>query len=439
MDLFLLGVSHHTAPVDLRERVDFPKRGLVEALGELAKGPAPAEAVVLTTCNRAEIYVSCEDAESTHTELSEFMSQFHGVPTGELTPHLYARQGKEVARHLFRVAAGLDSLVVGEPQIFGQVKDAYAIAARQGSTGILLNKLFPWSFNVGKRIRAETGLGEGAVSVSYAALSLARKIFGKLDNRAVLVVGAGEMAELTATHLQAQQVKRIAVASRTFARANALANRVDGTAVEWSEIDTQLVDADIVVTATGATTPILTGPAIERVMHARRNRPLFIIDLGLPRDVDPSAAELEQVFLYNIADLRAIVSENLARRQEQTTQAETLVATATEEFLTWMHARGTIPTVVALRRRFEEVRQSEIKRLEPKLNGLTPEARARVEEVTRLLVQKLLLPPTERLKAASDATVATQYAEAVTELFQLGEESDANDSGGTEQNPEHDP
>ena len=421
MHLFLLGVSHHTAPVDLRERVDFSKRGIVTALRELALRPTPAESVVLTTCNRSEIYAACEDADRARDDLAGFMSRFHDVPEAELAPHLYARTDGEVAQHLFRVAAGLDSLVVGEPQIFGQVKDAYATAAAEQCTGALLNKLFPWSFAVGKRVRADTGLGEGAVSVSFAAISLARKIFGNLKGLSVLVVGAGEMAELTAVHLQSQQVKRIAVTSRTRTRAWELAGKVGGAAVDWSSIDRELLTVDVVVTATGAPAPILTRTAIERVMHARRNRPLFIIDVGLPRDVDPDCGQLEQVFLYNIDDLRAIVSENLARRQEQTSQAEAMVSDAAEEFVVWLRSRGAIPTVVALRRRFEAVRQAELDRLEPKLSRFTPEARARVEEITRVLVQKLLLTPTERLKSAGDAATAAQYAEAVTRLFALDE------------------
>ena len=426
MDLLLLGVSHHTAPVELRERVDFSRRGVTEALRELAACPSLAEAVVLTTCNRAEIYVGCDDTEATQHDLARFMSRFHDVPEHELAPCLYVRTGVDVARHLFRVAAGLDSLVVGEPQIFGQVKDAYAVASSERHTGVLLNKLFPYSFSVGKRVRAETGLGEGAVSVSYAAISLARKIFGSLKDLTVLVVGAGEMAELTATHLRSHQVRRIAVTSRTLARADALARKVDGTAVDWAALDDELLEADIVVTATGATTPLISALTVNRVMRARCNRPLFVIDIGLPRDVEPAAGEQEQVFLYNIDDLRAIVSENLARRQVQTARAEAMVSDDVAEFLVWLRSRGTIPTIVALRRQFESVRQAELERLEPKLNGLSPEARARVEEVTRIVVQKLLLTPTERLKTVSDVAMAAQYAEVITQLFSLAEDPPAD-------------
>lgn len=432
MDLLLLGVSHHTAPVDLRERVDFSKRGVVEALRELATYPSATEAVVLTTCNRAEVYVACENIDVTRGDLSRFMSRFHGVPEPELEPHLYSHSSAEAVRHLCRVTAGLDSLVVGEPQIFGQVKEAYAIATGEQYTGTVLNKLFPWSFAIAKRVRTATNLGEGAVSVSYAAISLAKKIFGNLKNLGVLVVGAGEMAELTATHLQSHQVQRIAVTSRTLARTAALARKVGGTAIEWTAIENELLNADVVVTATGSASPLITAAAIGRVMRARLNRPLFIIDLGLPRDVDSAAGQLEQVFLYNIDDLQAIVSENLARRQEQTTQAEGMISDAVLEFLVWLRSRGTLPTVVALRRRFEIVRQSELERLEPKLSGLTPDVRARVDEVTRLLIQKLLLTPTEQLKTVADPTTAAQYADAITQIFQL-DETPSTDGDNTTQ------
>ena len=428
MDLLLLGVSHHTSPVSLRERVDFSKRGIAEALHELEGYPSATEAVVLTTCNRAEVYVACADKEATQTDLSRFMSEFHGVPAAELNPHLYSHSGAEVARHLCRVTSGLDSLVVGEPQIFGQVKEAYATASLERATGILLNKLFPWSFTVAKRVRTETNLGEGAVSVSYAAITLAKKIFGDLKNLSVLVIGAGEMAELTATHLQSHQVERIAVTSRTLDRATRLAQKVGGTAIDWTALEEELLQTDVVVTATGSSSPIITAGMIGHVMQARRNRPLFVIDVGLPRDVDSAAGDLEQVFLYNIDDLEAIVSENLARRQEQTSRAEAMISDAVRDFLAWLHSRGALPTLVALRRHFEAVRQSELKRLEPKLSRLPQEAQDRVDEVTRLLIQKLLHTPTEQLKTIADQVSATHYAEAITQVFRLDDDNDASSS-----------
>ena len=421
MYLFLLGASHHSAPVDLRERIDFSRRGIPEALHGLANIAGITEVAVLSTCNRAEIYAVCDAPGPAREALTAFMSAFHDVPESELTPHLYQRTDADAARHLFRVVAGLDSLVVGEPQIAGQVKDAFEIASERGGTGTALNRLFHCSFGVGKRVRTETGIGEGAVSVSYAAISLARKIFGDLGPLKALVVGAGEMAELTVTHLRAQPVAHIRVANRTPAHAATLAAKVDGIAVPWETVTEELASTDIVVTATGASKWILTRTHVAEAMRARRNRPLFIIDIGVPRDVDPSAGDVEQVFLYNIDDLQGIVRENLARRQSQIDRAELMVREEVDGFMAWLLSRGAIPTIVALRRRFERIRQAELTRLAPKLASLSPAAKARVEEFSRLLVEKLLSTPTEQLKAARDEREIAADADTLERLFELTE------------------
>jgi glutamyl-tRNA reductase len=423
MNLILLGASHHSAPVELRERIDFSRRGVPEALAVLGEIPAIAEVAVLSTCNRSEIYAICNDPETVDRDLISFMSSYHDVPESELAPHLYTRHDTDAVRHLFRTAAGLDSLMVGEPQILGQVKEAYTTSSQHGCTGALLNRLFHWSFAVGKRVRSDTGIGEGAVSISYAAISLARKIFGNLKGLSALLIGAGEMAELTATHLRSQEVHQIHVASRTAARAAALAAKVDGEAVPWENITTQLMSADIVVTATGSATPIVTRRHIDAAIQSRRDRPLFIMDIGLPRDVEPSSGDLDQVFLYNIDDLKGVVRENLTRRQSQVDRSELLVEEEVDQFAIWLRSRAAVPTVIALRRRFESIRISELSRLEPKLASLPPEFRERVEDVTRLLVEKLLLAPTEHLKSASDQEMVAEYADTLNHLFNLSDES----------------
>jgi glutamyl-tRNA reductase len=419
MHLVLLGASHHSAPVDLRERVDFSRRGVPEALSVLGEIHGITEVVVLSTCNRSEIYAMCEDSSQQRDALTSFMSSYHDVPESELAPHLYGRHDADAVRHLFRVAAGLDALVVGEPQILGQVKDAFSTALQRGYTGALLNRLFQWSFGVGKRVRSETGLGEGAVSVSFAAISLAKKIFGDLTGARALLIGAGEMAELTATHLRTHGIGQISVASRTAAHAAALAASVQGEAVPWANITTQLTSADIVVTATGSSEPIVTRAHVDAAMRPRRDRPLFIMDIGLPRDVDPSSGEIEQVFLYNIDDLQAIVRENLTRRQSQVDLAESMVDDDVEQFMVWLRSRAAIPTLVALRKRFETIRQSELERLKPKLAALPPASQARIDEITRLLVEKLLSAPTEQLKATTDQERVAAYADALNRLFKL--------------------
>ncbi len=424
MRLFAVGLSHRTAPVDLRECVDFARGGVDVALSALASQGIGREVVVLSTCNRAEIYAAGE-TEATAEGVGRFFSEYHKLPHAAVAEHLYLRRGAEAARHLFRVAAGLDSLVVGEPQILGQVKAAYSTASDLHYTGTLTNRLFHSAFAAGKRVRAETGLGEGAVSVSYAAIALARKIFGHLQGRSVLILGAGEMAKLTGVHLQAQQVKEIAIASRTLAAAEGLASRLGGRAVAWDALDEALAAADIVITATGAAEPVLTRSRMEDVMRPRRNRPVFVIDIAVPRDVEATVGNLDQVFLYNIDDLQMIVKENLARRGGELVRAEAIVEEEVARFTSWMQSREVVPTVVALRQRFEAIRKGELARLEPKMAGLQPDARARIDEITRLIVEKLLLTPTEQLKALNDETTVTAYADALSKLFSLQEAAGA--------------
>lgn len=428
MHLVLVGASHRTAPVELRERLDFSSRGLAHAVRTLVARQSAAEAVVVSTCNRAELYVACQDSQRAVADLRAFFSEFHQLAAAQIEPHLYAHQDDDAARHLFRVSSGLDSLVVGEPQILGQIKEAYSVASAAETAGPLLNKLFHWAFGVGKRVRSETALAEGAVSVSFAAVSLAKKIFGNLSGRRVLVIGAGEMGKLTAIHLKAQRVASLVIISRTLAHAQELADEVGGDVTPWDFMPQALLDSDIVITVTGSGTPILSKAHIKAAMPASRMRPLFLIDIAVPRDVDPHAGEIEQVFLYNIDDLQAIVRENLERRSAEVARAEHIVDEEVHRFANWHRSREAVPTIVALRHRFEAIRKSELERLEPKLAALSPEARARVEEVTRLIIEKLLLHPTEQLKNAGDSHLVSQYAAALSRLFALSDGADAADS-----------
>ena len=428
MHLFLLGVSHRTAPVDLRERLDFSSRDVGAAVESLAARSSASESVVLSTCNRSEIYVASSDPVRSREELVAFLGEYHQLSHDAFLPHLFAHDDDAAARHLFRVAAGLDSLVVGEPQILGQVKTAFQTAFERHCTGPLLNKAFHWAFGVGKRVRSETALGEGAVSISFAAVSLARKIFGRLDGRRVLVVGAGEISALTAQHLRSQGVSEITITSRTAAHADALAAEVAGHTVPWGEMRQAMARVDIVVTATGSQRPIIFREDVEAVRGRRRAGPLFIIDVAVPRDVDPAVTGIEQVFLYNVDDLRGIVEENLARRSAEIAQAEAIVSEELTRFTAWKRSRRTIPTVVALRKRFDDIRQGELKRLEGRLAGLPEETRAKVDEVTRLIVEKLLLEPTEQLKALPDEETQAVYTEAVNRLFRLGDTDPAAQS-----------
>jgi glutamyl-tRNA reductase len=403
----------------VRERLDFSSRDLGAAVEALATRPSAAESVVLSTCNRSEIYVASENPERAREDIVAFLSHYHSLPPESFAPHLFSFGDDAAAKHLFRVAAGLDSLVVGEPQILGQVKDAFETAAGRRCTGPMLSKLFHWSFGVGKRVRTETALGEGAVSISFAAVALARKIFGRLEGRRVLVIGAGEISSLTAEHLRSQGVGEMVITSRTTAHAETLASTVGGTAAPWDDVTALLNTADIVVTATGSQRPILTRAQVESTTGRHRPDPLFIIDLAVPRDVEPSVGDIEQVFLYNVDDLQSIVQENLSRRTREIAHAETIVAEELLKFATWQRSRGAVPTVVALRQRFDAIRRSELQRLDGKLAGLSPDARARVDEVTRLIVEKLLHEPTEQLKALPDEETQVAFTEAVNRLFRL--------------------
>ena len=426
MRLLVVGISHRSAPVELRESVDFTRAGLEAALNALAAKSIGAEAVVLSTCNRAEVYALAE-SDATADAIGTFFSEYHSIDHAAIAQHLYAHRGPDAARHLFRVASGLDSLVVGEPQILGQVKSAYATASNLHLTGAVTHRLFHSAFAVGKRVRSETGLGEGAVSVSYAAIELAKKIFGNLAGLNVLILGAGEMAELTGVHLRAQKVKQITIASRTLASAEQLARALEGQAVPWRDLGVPLAAADIVVTATGATEPVVTQSMVEDAMRSRRSRPLFVIDIAVPRDVERAVGDLEQVFLYHMDDLQVIVRENLARRSSELASAEAIVDHEVARFVHWLQAREITPTIVALRQRFEQIRQAELRRLESKLAGLPPEARARVDEITHLLVEKLLLTPTEQLKAVNDESLLVTYAEALHRVFALSASDEKED------------
>ena len=418
MRLFVVGLSHRTAPLALRERVDFTRGGVEAALDALAARQIAGEAVVLSTCNRAEIYLAA-DGDGAVDEAVRFFAEYHEVENAEIAPHIYVRYGADAARHLFKVAAGLDSLVVGEPQILGQVKSAYTVAAEAHATGAVLNRLFHMAFAAGKRVRSETGLSEGAVSVSYAAIALARKIYGDLTPLRVLILGSGEMAKLTGVHLKAQGVNQIAIGGRTAAPAARLAVELSAEVVDWADVHAAIERADILVTATGAPSAVLSAADIAAAMRSRRERALFIIDIAVPRNVEADAGSIDQVFLYNIDDLQGIVKENLARRSAELESADAIVAEETLRFAGWLQAREVIPTVVALRERFETIRRAELQRLQPRLQGLPPEAQAQVDQITRLIVEKLLLTPTEQLKSISDNSLAATYSDALHRLFSL--------------------
>ncbi|RUM88922.1 MAG: glutamyl-tRNA reductase [Thermodesulfatator sp.] len=397
--ILLLGLNHRTAPVEVRERFALEKRGRHPLAHLRAYLPEVEEAYYLSTCNRVEYLLVTPERERTLSGLKDFLSQETGLPRADFEPHLYLFEDLEAVRHLFRVACGLDSMVLGEPQILGQVKEAYREAAgRYRTTGPILNRLLHRTFSVAKRVRTQTGIGSYAVSVSYAAVELAKKIFGSLRGRVVLLVGAGEMAELAAQHLLAAGAQRLLVANRTLSRAVELAERYRGEALSLEELAEALLSADIVISSTGAPGFVITRELVRPLLRARKHRPLFLVDIAVPRDVEPALNELENVYVFDIDDLQQVVEENLSRRKKEALRAERLIEEEVLKFERWLQELAVYPTIKALKEKAEEIRRRELARTLPRLRNLSPEEREALEVMTEALVQKLLHAPILYLK-----------------------------------------
>jgi glutamyl-tRNA reductase len=405
MRLVLVGTSHHHAPIELREQV--ARNGAEARMLATQFG----EAVCLSTCNRTELYVAAEDAEQTEraavTALVELAPEVEGA--------LYRLRDEAAALHLFRVAAGLDSLVPGEGEILGQVRAAY----ESGSTGPLLDRLFHQALHAGKKVRAQTAIGESPASVASAAAALAERVFGDLDRSSVLLLGAGEAGEQAARALRARGARVAVVANRTLDRAQELAARVGATAVPLDAIESELPAVDVIIAATSASGVVLTREALERV---RRRRPLLCIDLAVPRDLDPAIRDLDDCFLYDIDDLEAIVAETLTLRRREAERAEAIVAEEADAFRDWQASRDVVPAIAELRARADAIRAAELRRAESRLGPLNESQRQAVEALASRIVEKLLYLPTVRMKQAAAAAEGVIYAEAVRHLFGLGED-----------------
>jgi glutamyl-tRNA reductase len=389
--LFALGLNHQTAPLAVRERVVFHVERLHDALKELKRGLAQ-EAAILSTCNRTELYVSGDRPG----ELAGWLAHYHRLAAGELEQYLYTLPNEQAVRHAFRVASGLDSMVIGEPQILGQMKEAARAAETAGTLGSLLHRLFQRSFAVAKEVRSTTRIGAASVSMAAAAVKLAARIFPSLKDQSVLLIGAGEMIELTATHFAAQAPARITVANRTLERAHRLASRFNASAIELRTLAEHLQDYDIVVSCTASSLPILGKGLVERALRARRRRPMFMVDLAVPRDIEQEAGELDDVFLYTVDDLAGIVSANLDSRRAALEQAEAIIDTQVDRFMEWMQVREGVPMIRALREQADDTRRQELERaLKALARGEDP---AKVlEALSRALTNKLMHTPTEAL------------------------------------------
>jgi glutamyl-tRNA reductase len=419
MKLLVTGVSHKTAPVEVRERLAFAEATLPSALRALLAQTGVSEAMVLSTCNRVEIAVSAEDAIDPVATVFGFLQESRGVTPEELGPSLYHHEGRDAIHHLFRVASSLDSMVVGEPQILGQLKAAYAHAKANDCLNGLLENVVARAFNVAKRVRSETGIGQMAVSVSYAAVELARKIFGTLSGRTVMIVGSGKMSELAARHLRRSGASHIFVTNRTYERAQELAAIFQGTPVEYQRFLGILPEVDIVITSSGAPHYILTRDEMERVIAARRNKPMFLIDIAVPRNIEPLVNEIDNIFLYDIDDLQEVVDANLRERFKEAERAEELVSQEVERMMARLKVQEVAPTIVSLQGQLEEIRAGEVERVRRKLGPLTPEQEDALETLTRSIVNKIAHGPISELRRQAGRPDGVHIIDAIRQVFHL--------------------
>ncbi|MEQ5392956.1 glutamyl-tRNA reductase [Proteus sp. fly-1013] len=405
MTLLALGINHKTAPVALREKVSFSPDTMGDALNNLLQQPAVRGGVVLSTCNRTELYLSMEDKENSHEQLIRWLCQYHQIEPNDLKNSVYWHQDNQAVSHLMRVASGLDSLVLGEPQILGQVKKAFADSQNYHSLSSELERLFQKSFSVAKRVRTETQIGANAVSVAFAACTLARQIFESLSSLTILLVGAGETIELVARHLREHQVKKIIIANRTKERAQRLANEVDAEVITLSEIDECLAQADIVISSTASPLPIIGKGMVERALKKRRNQPMLLVDIAVPRDIEQDVEKLNNVYLYSVDDLEAIIQHNREQRQAAAVQAEHIVQQESGQFMDWLRAQGAVGAIREYRDSAEMLRAEMTEKAITLIqNGA--DAEKVIQQLSHQLMNRLIHTPTKSLQqAASDGDI----------------------------------
>lgn len=420
MHLAVLGINHKTAPVELRERVSLNAAKCAELARRLMEGPGFSEVVPLSTCNRTEIYVVVSRPEMGRREVQRELAAVVGAHPGDLGCCLYYHRGEAAAGHLYRVAASLDSLVVGEAQIMGQIKAAYHAAHENGSTSVILNRLFRHALEVGKRVRTETRIGENPVSVSSVAVEMVKKVYDDLEGRTAMLLGAGKMGELTATHLVSQGVSSIFVSSRTFSKAEALAEQFSGRAIGFDSLDEYLPRADIIISATGAPHHVLTRGQVEEAMRRRHNRPIFLIDIAVPRDIEPEVRDVYNAFLYDMDDLKEVAAANARTRQKEAVRAEKIIDEEVANFTHWLSSLDVVPTITALREMAEEVKASEMARAMAKMGAdLSAADRERIEAMASGIVNKILHTPMVELKQAANERGGYLYVESLRRLFKL--------------------
>lgn len=419
-EIVLIGINHKTAPVELRECIAFTGDEAASALRALAGMPEIEEVLVFSTCNRVEVLVVTANKSQAIDSTKEYIAEANKIPREEFEDSLYIHAGDEAVRHMFRVASSLDSMVIGEPQILGQVKEAYRLATESKASGVILNRLLHRTFFVAKRIRTETGIGDNAVSISYAAVELGRKIFGSLEGRNVLLVGAGEMAELAVEHLIGNKAQKIYVANRTFENGVALARRFKGQAIRFEEIVDSLELVDIIISSTGSPDFVITRDQVKSVIRVRRNRPIFFIDIAVPRDIDPRVNRLANSYVYDIDDLQGVINENIEDRQREAMKGERIVDEAVIRFREWYESLEVVPTIVALRNKMAKIADTEIKKT-IQSNKIPESGIKAIQKMADALINKIMHDPTLFLKKDSMPGDKSKHIDTVRKLFRLDE------------------
>ncbi len=423
-EIVVVGLNHKTAPVEIRECLAFSGEDTPKVLEAMQQTPNVYETLLFSTCNRVEFLLTTDDVPKAVDRVKDFMAEFKATPRKAFENALYVHHGDDAVRHIFRVASSLDSMVVGEPQILGQIKESYQRSSDFGTCGVVLNRLMHRSFSVAKRVRTETGIGDHAVSISYAAVELGRKIFGELEAKAVLLIGAGEMAELAVEHLVTNHARPIFVANRTFERGLEIAERFKGTAIRFDEVRNHLKQVDIVISSTGAPSYILVRDDFKGVMRARKNRPLFFIDIAVPRDIDPDINRINNVYVYDIDDLNSAIQENIEERRQEALRGERIVDASVVKFIRWFKALDVVPTIVALRKKAEEIRLRELKKTFGSLGSASDEDRAAIDRLTTSLVNKIMHDPTVFLKKTGHKDKKSLYVDITRRLFNLDDGND---------------
>jgi len=420
--IIVTGLSHKTAPLEIREEFSIKDEAYKEVLSDLNSRESVLESLVLSTCNRTELYVVTNDYEKCINEINDSLLNYHNLEEKIINNHFYSYTNEQAVKHLLRVTSSLDSMVVGEPQILGQVKNSYNLSFKNDSTGIILNRLFQYAFFVAKKVRSKTSIGSLSVSISYLAVELSKRIFEDLSDRTILLVGTGEMAELAAKNLINSGIKNLLIASRTYENAAVLSKELNGTAIKLEEIYYRLKDVDIVITATGSNNYIFKSEHVNQALKLRKNEPMFFIDIAVPRDVDPKVNDIPSVYLYDIDDMQGVLDNNISSRKESAREAESIVDNHGDKFINWLEGLKVLPTIVKLRERMESIKRSELERIFGKLDTLDDTQKESISNFVDRLIGKMLHEPITNLKRESSSSLGAIYSDTIQKLYNLDKE-----------------